>query len=166
MKLYVVRHAEAEEAAAGGEDEGRRLTERGTQRMREAAKGLRRLGVTFETLLTSPLARAAETAAIVAAAYDNNPPPQVLADLGTGVAPTQLASALASYTRRGDVMIVGHEPQLSELVAIALTGAATRLHIEFKKGSCIAIEVDGRLDRGESMLLWMLTQRQLRKLGK
>jgi phosphohistidine phosphatase SixA len=63
-------------------------------------------------------------------------------------------------------MIVGHEPQLSELVALALTGASTRLHVELKKGSCVAIAVDGRLDRGESVLLWMLTQRQLRKLGK
>ena len=166
MKLYVLRHAEAEDGGAGIEDEARRLTVRGEERMREAAKGLHRLDVTFETLLTSPLNRAAETAAIVAAAYDNEPPPQVLAELGTGVSPAQLVTALTPIARRGDAIIVGHEPQLSGFLSIALTGAPNRLQIEFKKGSCAALEVVGRLDRGESTLLWMLTQRQLRKISK
>ncbi len=116
MKLYVLRHAEAEDRGPGVEDGARRLTTRGKTRMREAAQGLQRLGVKFDAMLTSPLARAAETAAIVAAAYNNEPPPQVLADLATGVAPAELVTAMLPFTRRGD-------------------------------------------------LIWMLTQRQLRKMG-
>jgi phosphohistidine phosphatase len=164
MKLYVLRHAEAEESGPAVEDGARRLTARGKTRMREAAKGLQRLGVTFDTLLTSPLARAAETAAIVAAAYSNEPPPQVLADLATGVAPAELVTAMVPFTRHGDLMVVGHEPQLSELVSLLLTGSPDSVHSHFSKGGCVALEMPGRLDRYDGQLLWMLTQRQLRKL--
>lgn len=166
MRLYILRHAEAEEAGPGVEDGARHLTEKGKERMSEAAKGLRRLGVAFATILTSPLTRAAETAATVSAAYANEPPPQVLAELGSGCAPAQLATALAPYMRRGDLMIVGHEPQLSRFISMALSGGPDRVRVELKKGACIAIECSGRPDRGESTLLWMLTQRQLRKITK
>jgi len=165
MKLYVLRHAEAEERAPGVEDGARRLTTRGKARMRAAAKGLQRLDVKFKTMLTSPLARAAETAAIVAAAYNNEPPPQVLADLATGVTPAQLVTAMVPFTRRGDLMIVGHEPQLSELVSLLLTGSTASVHSQIRKGGCVALEIPGRLERNDGELLWMLTQRQLRKLA-
>ncbi len=161
MKLYVLRHAEAEDRGPGVEDGARRLTTRGKTRMREAAQGLQRLGVKFDAMLTSPLARAAETAAIVAAA----PPPQVLADLATGVAPAELVTAMLPFTRRGDLMIVGHEPQLSELVSLLLTGSLDSVHSQLRKGGCVALEMPGRLDRNDGQLLWMLTQRQLRKMG-
>src|SRR3989442_10067301 len=128
MNLYVLRHAEAEERGPGGDDGARRLTVRGKARTREAAKGLQRLGVKCGIICTSPVARASETAAIVAAAYNNDPSPQVLADLASGVAPAQLVTALTPFTRRGDLMIVGHEPQLSELVSLLLTGSPDILH--------------------------------------
>jgi phosphohistidine phosphatase len=165
MKLYVLRHAEAEEGVPGVEDGARRLTARGKARIRDAAKGLRRLGVTFDMLLTSPLARAAETAAIVAAVYNDEPRPQVLADLATGVASAQLVTAMVPVSQHGDLMVVGHEPQLSELVSLLLTGSPDSVHSQIRKGGCVALEMPGRLDRYDGQLLWMLTQRQLRKLG-
>ena len=54
MKLYVLRHAEAEPGAGGTSDEMRQLTERGKARMAEAARGMRRLGLEFDAILTSP----------------------------------------------------------------------------------------------------------------
>jgi len=78
MMLYILRHATAEEAASGGDDGARKLTERSKEKMRGAAAGMRAMGLKFETILTSPLARATETAELVASAYDNSPPPQVL----------------------------------------------------------------------------------------
>src|SRR5208337_3657857 len=71
MMLYILRHATAEEAASSGDDGARKLTERSKEKMRGAAAGLRAMGVKFNVILTSPLARAAETAEIVSAAYEN-----------------------------------------------------------------------------------------------
>ena len=166
MMLYILRHATAEEAASGGDDGARRLTERSKEKMRGAASGLRAMGLTFETILTSPLARATETAELVAAAYDNSPPPQVLPALATGVAATEAVSALRAFAKQSDVMIVGHEPQLGQIASILLTGAGDVVHFKLKTGGCIAIDLPARFERGGGELRWMLTHRQLRQMRK
>src|SRR4029434_10395463 len=68
MNLYLMRHGIAVAADQPGieSDSGRPLTAKGTKRMRQAARGLRRLGVSFDTVLTSPFLRARQTAEIVA----------------------------------------------------------------------------------------------------
>ena len=63
--LYILRHAAAVEAASGGDDGARKLTERSKEKMRGAASGLRAMGLKFNVILTSPLVRAAETAGLV-----------------------------------------------------------------------------------------------------
>src|ERR1700678_2627326 len=68
MILYVLRHGSAEdEPPPGGDDGARRLTARGREKVREAAAGMRALGLKFDAILASPLPRAAETAELVAA---------------------------------------------------------------------------------------------------
>jgi len=166
MMLYILRHATAEEAASGGDDGARKLTERSKEKMRGAAAGLRTMGLKFETILTSPLARATETAELVAAAYDNSPPPQVLPALATGVAAPEAVSALRAFAKQGEVMIVGHEPQLGAIASILLTGASDVAHFKLKTGGCIAIDLPARFERGGGELRWMLTHRQLRQMRK
>ncbi len=166
MMLYVLRHAEAEDAAQSGRDEERRLTERGRDRMRDAAAGMCALGLRFGTILTSPLARAAETAEIIAAAYSNGPAPRALPALTPGASPAQAAAALAPFARNGRVLMVGHEPQLGGLVSLLLTGSCDAVHVRLKKGVCVALDLPGRFERGGAELRWMLTPRHLRRLRK
>ncbi len=166
MVLYVMRHALAEETAAGGDD-ARHLTDTGRQRTQKAALGMRSLGIEFGVILTSPVARAAETAEIVAAAYETRPTPRTMMELSTGVAPADAVAALAPYGRDESVMIVGHEPQLSALVSILLTGDPDGMHLRMRKGGCVALELPARkIERGAAELLWMMTPRQLRKVRK
>jgi phosphohistidine phosphatase len=166
MMLYILRHAEAEDQDAQGGDEGRHLTQRGREHTRDAAVGMRSMGLKFNVILTSPLARAAETADAVAAAYANDPPPQVLPALSAGVAPSEVIAALSPFARHENVLVVGHEPQLSGLVSMLLTGSSDVVHVRLKKGGCVALELPDRLERGGAELHWMLTQRQLRKLRR
>src|SRR5689334_2900287 len=70
MELYFLRHGIA--ADTGPEDSGdagRPLTEEGIDKLKEAARGLRRLGVRPDVLLSSPLVRARQTAEIVRKAF-------------------------------------------------------------------------------------------------
>lgn len=166
MMLYILRHATAEETASSGDDGARKLTDRSKEKMRGAAAGLRAMGLKFNVILTSPLVRAAETAEIVSAAYENNPPPQVLPALATGIAPAEAVTALRAFSKHADVMIVGHEPQLSAIASILLTGSSDVVHMKLKTGGCIAIDLPARFERGGGELRWMLTHRQLRQMRK
>ncbi len=166
MILYILRHGIAEDTAAGGDDGARKLTPKGRDKLRDAAEGKREFGLKFDAILTSPLARATETAEIVATAYANTPPPQVLPALATGVLPAEAASALRPFAKHKHVMIVGHEPQLSAIASLMLTGSADGAKIVLKKGGCIALDVPARAEKGGAELLWILTPRQLRKLRK
>jgi phosphohistidine phosphatase len=166
MMLYILRHATAEEAASGGDDGARKLTERSKEKMRAAAQGLRAMRLKFNVILTSPLVRATETAEIVSAAYENVTPPQVLPALATGVAAAEAVAALRAFSKHEDVLIVGHEPQLSAIASILLTGSSDAARFKLKTGGIIAIDLPARFERGGGELRWMLTHRQLRTMRK
>jgi phosphohistidine phosphatase SixA len=62
------------------------------------------------------------------------------------------------------VLVVGHEPTLSRLASLMLTGSSESLSIKLKQGGVIALEFADRVERGVATLRWMMTQRQLRQL--
>ena len=73
-ELYLIRHGLAEDRGEAWPDDSKRpLTEDGMSRLRKQARGLARLGVTLDIVLTSPLVRARQTAEIVAAGLDPRP---------------------------------------------------------------------------------------------
>ncbi len=165
MILYVVRHAIAEDAPAGGDDGARRLTAAGRRKMKGAAAGLRELGVAPSVVASSPLVRALETARIVVAALHRAPAPHELPALAPDVAPADTLKALRVFARNQHVMIVGHEPNLSRTIALLLTGAVDGAAIELKKGACAALELTAFAPRGAT-LRWLLQPRALRRIGR
>jgi phosphohistidine phosphatase len=167
MILYILRHGLAEdEPPPGGDDGARRLTARGREKVREAAAGMLALGLTFDAILASPLPRAAETAELVAAVYSGGPVPEVIPALSTGVSPADTVAALKPYERHDNLMIVGHEPGLSGIVSLLLTGSANSVTFNLKKSGMIALELEEGFERGGARLLWMFTSRHLRRLRK
>jgi len=166
MMLYVLRHGVAEEVGPEGTDGSRRLTPGGRRKLRAAAAGMRALGVTFDAILTSPLVRAAETAAIVAEAQGSQAAPRELSALEPGVPPVETVGALRAFARHEHVAIVGHEPSLSGVVAFLLTGSPDGLRLVLKKGGLVALEVHDPGRVGRATLRYMLTPRQLRRLGR
>lgn len=167
MKLYIFRHGAAEnESSSGGGDGARRLTARGREKVREAAAGMRALGLKFDAILTSPLPRAAETADLVAGAFPGGPAPEALTALSAGVAPAETVAALKPYERHDHLMIVGHEPGLSGIASLLLTGSANSVSFDLKKSGMIALELHDGVERGGAQLYWALTPRQLRRLRK
>ena len=163
MTFYVVRHAIAEEALPGGDDAGRRLTAEGRRKMRGVVRGLRGIGVEPDVILTSPLVRARETADILVAGLRGVPEPRMLDALGSDVAPEDTLKALRVFGRNQQVMVVGHEPNLSSVLALLLTGSSDGVTIELKKGSCAAVEVGVFEPRAGAVLRWLLPPRTLRR---
>lgn len=159
MELYLLRHAIAEERSNDGSDSARMLTPEGAEKMRIGARGLRRLGVALDRLWTSPLTRARETAEIVGAALDVAP--ETVGALAPGCNAATLLDLLADIPRARSVMVVGHEPDLSGMIA-DLTGGS---RVVMKKGGLALIDLSS-LEPGAGSLLWVLPPKVLRAIGK
>lgn len=121
MKLYVMRHGPAEDFSASGRDQDRALTPQGRERVKAVAARLAELDEAPRVIVSSPLVRALQSAELVAAQLAL-PAPETHHAMAPGGAARDLALALARDGRKR-VMVVGHEPDLSELVASLLEGA-------------------------------------------
>jgi phosphohistidine phosphatase len=154
MELYIVRHAEAEPAAPGAADAGRRLTRHGVGQAREVARGLRALGVTLDRLWTSPLRRAMETAALLASGLAA-PAPEPC-DVLDGRAPAEaILSALEALGGGGRVAVVGHMPGLGELVVLAVAPPGTG--VALATASVARVDFAGAPRPGAGRLVWIRT---------
>ena len=161
-ELYLIRHGVAEERGPAWPDDAERpLTDQGMSRLRKEARGLSRIGVSFDVMLTSPLVRARQTAEIIAAAFDPRPHLVNVDSLAPGAAAQALVTELEKHARRRRIALVGHEPGIGELAARLI---GTRRPIEFKKGSVCRIDVDEL--SGPGALQWLATPRMLRALRK
>src|ERR1044072_5656017 len=105
-ELYLIRHAiAAERGDAWPDDSKRPLTESGIARMRKAARGLARLDVTIDLILSSPLVRARQTADIVAAALDPRPSIVNIESLAPGATYTALVADLEKHARKSRIAL-------------------------------------------------------------
>ena len=162
--LYLIRHGLAEDRGDAWPDDAKRpLTDDGSSRLRKAARGLVRLGVTFDVVMTSPYIRARQTAEIFAAAMDPKPHLTNADSLTPDGSFAAVVADLAKHSRRGHIALVGHEPSIGEL-ASRLTGS--RHPIGFKKGAVCCIEVDSLPPAGPGDLLWFLTPKILRSIRR
>jgi len=163
-ELYLIRHAIAEERGDAWPDDTKRpLTADGMARMRRAARGLARLGVTFDVVLTSPLVRTRQTAEIVAAAFSSGPPVEPVASLAPGGSFQDVLADLSRHAHQTSIALVGHEPGIGE-IAGRLVGA--RRGFEFKKGAVCRIDVDSLPPTEPGTLLWFLAPKILRAIQK
>jgi phosphohistidine phosphatase len=142
--IYLLRHGEAEDGD-GKPDADRELTEKGRHQAEAAGAALAALGEKIETCISSPKARAADTARIACRQLGL----EVELSEGLRGGPFDSGELAAG---RGNVLLVGHEPDLSEEVA-RLTGA----NVKLKKGGIAA--VDG------SLLHALLRPRELKRIA-
>ncbi len=115
--IYLLRHGDAEDG--DGDDAARRLTAKGERQAESAGRALARLGAQIDACLMSPRVRAVETARIACEALGLEP--ETSEELRGG-----RFDALGLAASRGDVLLVGHEPDFSDEVA-RLTGASIKL---------------------------------------
>jgi phosphohistidine phosphatase len=143
-QLWLLRHADAErlemDLLGEREDSERRLTERGERQSRLAGAAIAKLCTDFEAVLYSPKVRARETAELAAEHWPAEVRERLAAhaalagDFGAAHA-LDIAAGLDADAR---FMLVGHEPDLSRVVA-ELTGG----RVELKKGGLAVVRLDG-----------------------
>jgi len=165
-ELYIMRHGIAVMRAPSTmmDDAKRSLTPEGRQKMREIAAGLAAAGIDFDWIASSPLVRAMETAEIVSQALKSQPSVETCEALRPGGDPEALIAFLAKRANRRRVLVVGHEPDLSELAA-RLIGAGRNANMPFKKGGCCHIAFSEFPPKSAGRLMWWLTPRLMRKMA-
>lgn len=159
MNLYILRHGIAADLTHG-RDADRPLTPKGRRKMRQIAEAIERLDLGIKRILTSPYARARETAEIVAKRLKLKEALVFAEELTPGGTFRELVQRLKDPGAHAeDILLVGHEPCLSGF--ISLLTANTSLRLKLKKGGLCKLSVD-ELKQGRCATLeWLLTPDQL-----
>ena len=161
MDMHLVRHAIAFDRDAGRwpDDRDRPLTPAGIERFQRVAKAVVRIVPTVESHLASPLVRAWQTAEILSEA--GWPKPQRCEELAAGCEAEAVLAILKKARGAESLALVGHEPNLHELLGLLLAGESDRELVEFKKGGLACVRFAGAPRAGAGRLRWLLPPRVL-----
>jgi phosphohistidine phosphatase len=153
MLLLLNRHANAGERdpAQWPDDRDRPLTEKGRKVQAEVGRWLRKRKLAPTLVLTSPWARAAQTAAILVEAARVAQPPVPCEPLADAPDLIRLQDFVGDQPEGAIVALVGHSPWMEELASILLGGSAASLSMDFPKSGLMGIEL-GQLGPGAGEL--------------
>lgn len=164
MNVCFFRHGlAAEPGAPGVADDARTLTEEGRRKTRAAARGLKKLNLGLDTILTSPLPRALETAEIVADVL-GLPRPQPSDRLLPGASAAQVLEALKDFEGKSPIF-VGHEPVLSAAVSL-LVASSDAGDFQLKKAGMAYAKVQTLTPHPRGSLHLLMTPAALRRLAR
>ena len=157
MKLIIVRHAAAIERTAEVPEEQRYLTPEGRAFFRKTARTMLKKGVEPDLILTSPLVRAVQTADILAEGLAYIGPVMVTDELSPGFDPAALRRLLDKFHQVDELVIVGHEPDLSEVITSLLS---LPRGFDFKKGAAFKLTIDMPFDK-PAAFRWLASGKKL-----
>ncbi len=166
-ELLIVRHGPAVNTGEQGvrRDADRMLSEEGREKTRAAALGLKTLGVTPQSIATSPLVRARETAEIFAQVLGGTAPVVEQTLLAPGGSCRRLVKWINTQAHT-PLMLVGHMPDVEELTGFLLT-AEPSVAIRFRKAAVCSVAWDrGPLQAGAGQLQWLLPPKVLRTMAR
>jgi len=155
MKLYLVRHAIADDTTSYEDDSLRPLTEKGREKMKKIVAALKDLGVQPDLIISSPYLRASQTASILAKGLKYKEEllySDFLVPMGE---PNDMIGEINEKYSVDELMLVGHEPNISSLASLLLAGNPD-LSINFKKGSVCCLSVDDLHYDRKATLEWLL----------
>ena len=152
-----MRHGIAEDVSSSGEDRARALTNEGREKTRATARKLVEWKVAVDVVVTSPFRRARETAVIISEALGCKLVEEPA--LSSGEAPSKLFERVQKMAAFDSVLLVGHEPDLSRLISILISGGI-QVHVTMKKGGVCKLFCT-TVAPGHATLEWMLAPRHL-----
>ena len=167
MELYILRHGLAMDRTdwTRRDDSERPLTAEGRKKTRRIARAMLKLDLQFDWIISSPYARAKETAEIVAEVLKPKRPLELRHELTPDGSAKDLAKLLSSRPKSAQrFLIVGHEPDLSQFISVLLTGKPVS-RVVMKKGGLCKLQIDQFRWGGCAVLEWLLTPGQLTRIG-
>jgi phosphohistidine phosphatase len=161
MIIYYLRHANAGESLSNPKkDEKRALDRDGIEQCGLVGRALVALDASADVIISSPLKRATQTASLVGNELGYEGKLQLEDGLRPGASFADFRRLLEKYARQEAIMVVGHNPNLSEFLGRTISEPGCEAAIELKKGSVAKVE----LGRGGAMLHWCISPKVLRLL--
>ena len=164
MELYFLRHAMAAEPGTVDitHDSERPLTSEGIEKMKEEARGMQCMGLTFDQVVSSPYMRAAETAEIVTKGLKFKGKIKFTDLLIPNAEFKTFFKLLKEFQVDDKVLLVGHLPSLEEFTSRLISGQSTAA-MDYKQGSLCRIDMPPTIVPGVTgQLKWFLAPKQLR----
>jgi phosphohistidine phosphatase len=154
MTIYFLRHASAGQRVSNPKkDEQRSLDEDGIEQCRQIGRALAAMEIQADAIVTSPLKRASQTAALVANEMGHEGKLQLDPALRPEATFSQFRELVGRYARADAIMVVGHNPNLSEFLGRSITRGAGQAEVNLKKGAVAQVETK----RNSAVLRWCLT---------
>jgi phosphohistidine phosphatase len=161
MVIYFLRHASAgEHLASPKKDEKRALDKNGIEQCGEVGRALAALDVQVDAILSSPLKRSAQTASLVGneLSYEGK------IEFEDGLRPqatfADFRKMLEKYAKHDSIMVVGHNPNLSEFLGRSISANGCEASVDLKKGAIARVE----MNRNSGLMLWCITPKLLRSV--
>jgi len=161
MILYVLRHTSAgDHLATPKKDEKRALDKEGIEQCGYVGRALATLDVQVDIIVSSPLKRCTQTAALVGNELGYEGKLQTDPGLRPEANLADFRKILEKYSRQEAVMVVGHNPNLSQFLGSVISDSGCEASVELKKGAVAKAE----MRRTSGTLQWCLTPKVLRSL--
>lgn len=161
MVVYFLRHASAGERMANPKkDEKRALDKSGIEQCGEVGRALAALDVHVDVMISSPLKRATQTASLVGNELSYEGKLQLEDALKPAAMYADFRKMLEKYTKFDSIMVVGHNPNLSEFLGTVICEPGGEANSDLKKGAVARVE----MARNSGVLQWMFTPKIVRTL--
>jgi phosphohistidine phosphatase len=161
MILYFLRHSSAGEHLANPKkDEKRALDKEGIEQCGYIGRALAALDVQVDAIVSSPLKRCTQTASLVGNELGYEGKLQIDAGLRPEAGLADFRKLLEKYSRLEAVMVVGHNPNLSQFLGSTISDSGCEASLDLKKGAVAKVE----MRRTSGTLQWCVTPKLLRSL--
>ncbi len=161
MEIYLMQHGPA---LPKEQDPDQGLAPDGEARIHASGKALKKMGVNFDVILSSPKKRSRQTASIVAEEIGFPSEKIIETEKVKAMAPPdETIKALTEYSGNKKILIAGHLPSVAEIASFLLTEGSKAI-VEFEMGGCCRIDVED-LPTHSGHLRWYLTPEQLKLIA-
>jgi phosphohistidine phosphatase len=156
MIIYFVRHASAgQKKLSPKKDEKRPLDAEGVHQCTQMGRILSAMQVSVDAILSSPLKRATQTAALIANEIGHEGKLYIENALRPDAKYDHFRDMLRKHSKFEAVLIVGHNPNFSEFLGQTIGENGSRAHVDMKKAAVARIESSHK----KFVLDWLLTPR-------
>ncbi len=165
MVIYFLRHANAgsKQFSSAEKDEKRPIDKIGEAQSHDVGRALAAIGVRANVIISSPLTRAMQTAAVVAQELGHEEKVLTDAALRPDATFEQFKALVNRYKDKAAIMVVGHDPSMTEFVNRTLSGGRPLEVVEMKKAGVAKVEMELR---GPVILRWCMTPKVVQKIQR